>query len=173
MVNNNLFLLKYFNFLLTLARIFLNLDAKILVEIYVKESTEFFEEIIKSSLSFFTFGFPLLMYNLNLNYNQLINLSCIDNLNIIEEEERFSLIYILYSLNTSNKISINISFNEENLFIPSLTQFYKSLFWLEREIFDMFGIIFIGNTDLRRILTDYGFKGHPLKKDFPLTALLN
>lgn len=160
----------YFNYILNLVRIFFFLDVSLILEIYEKEKNFFFEQFIYGKIDFLIFAFPILVNNLNLIYNQLIHLSCLDNLTVTENEYRFNLVYTLYSVNTTNKLNINILLEEETKFIPSLTHFYKSLYWLEREIFDMFGLIFIGNVDLRRILTDYGFQGNPLKKDFPLTG---
>lgn len=160
----------YFNYILNLVRIFFFLDVSLILEIYEKEKNYFFEQFIYGKIDFLIFAFPILINNLNLTYNQLIHLSCLDNLTIMEDEYRFNLVYTLYSINTTNKLNINILLEEEMKFIPSLTHFYKSVYWLEREIFDMFGLIFIGNVDLRRILTDYGFQGNPLKKDFPLTG---
>lgn len=160
----------YFFYILNLARIFFFLDVSLILEVYEKDKKCFFEELLYGKINFLIFGFPILNYNLNLTYNQLIHLTCLDNLTVMEDDYRFNLIYTLYSIATTNKLSINILLKESDIFIPSLTHFYKSLYWLEREVFDMYGLIFIGNSDLRRILTDYGFKGYPLKKDFPLTG---
>ncbi len=80
---------------------------------------------------------------------------------------RFEIVYSLLSLRQNNRIRVKISVNEGQI-IPSVTDLFSSALWYEREIWDMFGVLFSGNPDLRRILTDYGFDGYPLRKDFPL-----
>lgn len=82
---------------------------------------------------------------------------------------RFNVRYLLTSLKFNQKICIQIN-TPENLGIPTIDELFLSGNWLEREVWDMFGIAFRGNKDLRRVLTDYGFIGHPLRKDFPLTG---
>lgn len=106
-------------------------------------------------------------------YKQLADLTAIDYLGNIS---RFSLFYNLLNINKNNRIFVKYDiFLENKEFINniySLNNIYFSSIWLEREVWDMYGIIFFGNNDLRRILTDYGFKGHPLRKDFPLIGFL-
>jgi NADH:ubiquinone oxidoreductase subunit C len=106
-------------------------------------------------------------------YKQLSDLTAIDYLNDIS---RFSLFYNLLNINKNKRIFIKYDILLENKEfinnIDSLHNVYLSSIWLEREVWDMYGIIFFGNNDLRRILTDYGFKGHPLRKDFPLIGFL-
>jgi len=87
----------------------------------------------------------------------------------IGRTERFEVIYSLLSLRQNNRARIKISV-EEGQIVPSVTELFSSASWYEREVWDMFGVVFSGNADLRRILTDYGFEGHPLCKDFPLTG---
>ena len=99
-------------------------------------------------------------------FKQLIDIAAIDYPN---EEKRFELVYILLSIENNIRIKISIKF-EANEKIPSIVKIFPSANWMEREIFDMYGIKFINHPDLRRILTDYNFKGHPLRKDFPLTG---
>ena len=101
-----------------------------------------------------------------LKFRQLIDIAGID---YPEEEKRFKLIYLLLSheKNIRIKISINLEIGKK---IPTITKIYPSANWMEREVFDMYGIDFIDHPDLRRILTDYNFEGHPLRKDFPLTG---
>lgn len=82
---------------------------------------------------------------------------------------RFGVRYLLTSLKFNQKICIQVN-TQENLGIPTIDELFLSGNWLEREVWDMFGIAFRGNKDLRRVLTDYGFIGHPLRKDFPLTG---
>ena len=99
-------------------------------------------------------------------FKQLIDIAAIDYPN---EDKRFELVYILLSIENNIRIKISIKF-EANEKIPSIVKIFPSANWMEREIFDMYGIKFINHPDLRRILTDYNFKGHPLRKDFPLTG---
>ncbi len=84
-------------------------------------------------------------------------------------EPRFEVIYNLLSLKLNNRITIKVAL-EEGEEIPSVIPVFSAAGWFEREAFDMYGIVFSGHPDLRRILTDYGFEGHPLRKDFPLTG---
>ena len=99
-------------------------------------------------------------------FRQLIDIAGVDYPN---EEKRFSLVYLLLSheKNTRIKLSINFDISKK---IPTITKIYPSANWMEREVFDMYGIEFTDHPDLRRILTDYNFIGHPLRKDFPLTG---
>ncbi len=99
-------------------------------------------------------------------FKQLIDIAAIDYPN---EEKRFELVYLLLSIENNHRLKISIKF-ETNEKIPSIVKVFPSANWMEREIFDMYGIKFINHPDLRRILTDYNFKGHPLRKDFPLTG---
>ncbi|MCM2343727.1 MAG: NADH-quinone oxidoreductase subunit C [Alphaproteobacteria bacterium] len=86
-----------------------------------------------------------------------------------ERAERFEVVYQLLSLTQNNRIRVKVA-TDENTPVPSAVSVYSSANWLEREAWDMYGIYFSGHPDLRRILTDYGFEGHPLRKDFPLTG---
>ena len=99
-------------------------------------------------------------------FRQLIDITAVD---YPESENRFKLIYFL--LSHENNLRLNIEFFiKENDLVSSVTSIFPSANWMEREVFDMYGIKFKNHPDLRRILTDYGFKGHPLRKDFPLTG---
>ena len=104
--------------------------------------------------------------NTQCKFKQLIDIVPADYPN---EEKRFKTYYLLLSHENNLRIKISINFNIEEK-IPSITKIYPSANWMEREAFDMYGIKFKNHPDLRRILTDYGFKGHPLRKDFPLTG---
>jgi NADH-quinone oxidoreductase subunit C len=86
-----------------------------------------------------------------------------------DRPERFEVVYNLLSLKHNHRVRIKVSTDEENP-IPSITSTYSAAGWFEREAWDLFGIYFADNPDLRRLLTDYGFEGHPLRKDFPLTG---
>ena len=104
--------------------------------------------------------------NENCKFKQLIDIAGVD---YPENEKRFELIYLFLSHEKNLRIKILIKF-QINQMISSLTKIFPSSNWMEREVFDMYGIKFKNHPDLRRILTDYGFKGHPLRKDFPLTG---
>lgn len=84
-------------------------------------------------------------------------------------KDRFEVVYSLLSMQLNKRLLIKVNV-EENESIPSVTDIFSAACWYEREVFDMYGVNFTGSPDLRRILTDYGFKGHPLRKDFPLTG---
>lgn len=86
-----------------------------------------------------------------------------------EREERFEVVYNLLSMKFNRRIIVKVAADEDTL-IPSACGVYSAANWFERETWDMYGILFDGHPDLRRILTDYGFDGHPLRKDFPLTG---
>jgi len=102
----------------------------------------------------------------NCKFRQLIDIVGVD---YPQEEKRFTLVYLLLSHENNSRIKIIINF-EIDTKIPSITKIFPSANWMEREVFDMYGIKFKNHPDLRRILTDYNFKGHPLRKDFPLTG---
>ena len=99
-------------------------------------------------------------------FKQLIDITAVD---YPEKEERFNLVYILLSHENNLRIVV-ISKTFEKISIPSITKIFPSANWMEREVFDMYGISFKDHPDLRRILTDYRFEGYPLRKDFPLTG---
>ncbi len=104
--------------------------------------------------------------NENCKFKQLIDIAGVD---YPENEKRFELVYLFLSHENNSRIKILIKFQTDQS-INSLTKIFPSANWMEREVFDMYGIKFKNHPDLRRILTDYGFKGHPLRKDFPLTG---
>ena len=99
-------------------------------------------------------------------FKQLIDITAVD---YPQEENRFKIVYLLLSHENNLRIVINIKINEKTV-VPSITKIFPSANWMEREVFDMYGISFKDHPDLRRILTDYGFDGYPLRKDFPLTG---
>ena len=104
--------------------------------------------------------------NENCKFRQLIDIAGVDYPN---DEKRFQLVYLLLSHEHNLRIKVSIRFQVDQN-ISSLTKIFPSANWMEREVFDMYGVRFKNHPDLRRILTDYGFKGHPLRKDFPLTG---
>ena len=99
-------------------------------------------------------------------FKQLIDIAGID---FPDEEKRFEIVYLFLSHENNTRIKVSIKFDSKQV-IDSITKIFPSANWMEREVFDMYGIKFKNHPDLRRILTDYGFKGHPLRKDFPLTG---
>ena len=127
---------------------------------------KFNELLFKTSVSEVTEVIKFLKLDNKLKFKQLIDIAAIDYPN---EEKRFELVYLLLSIENNIRVKISIKF-EINEKIPSIVKIFPSANWMEREIFDMYGIKFVNHPDLRRILTDYNFKGHPLRKDFPLTG---
>ena len=124
------------------------------------------ELLLKISVNEIVAVITFLKSNNKLRFKQLIDIAAIDYPN---EDKRFELVYLLLSIENNLRIKISVKF-ESNEKIPSITKIFPSANWMEREVFDMYGIKFINHPDLRRILTDYNFKGHPLRKDFPLTG---
>jgi len=101
-----------------------------------------------------------------LEYQQLMEIAGVD---YPERPDRFEVVYCLLSLTRNHRIRVHVQTDEEKP-VPSVTGIWPVAGWLEREVYDMYGVLFSGNADLRRILTDYGFRGHPQRKDFPLTG---
>ena len=101
-----------------------------------------------------------------LKFNQLIDITTVD---YPSRELRFDVVYILLSLSLNQRVIVKTPLNENDT-LESITSLYKSANWYERECYDLFGIKFVNLPDLRRIMTDYNFEGHPLRKDFPLTG---
>ena len=104
--------------------------------------------------------------NKNTKFRQLIDITAVD---YPENTQRFKMIYLFLSHEFNQRIILSYLISENEV-IPSLTSVYPAANWMEREVFDMYGVKFKDHPDLRRILTDYGFEGHPLRKDFPLTG---
>ena len=124
------------------------------------------ELLIEIGESYLVDVIQFLKLNENCKFKQLIDIAGVD---YPENDKRFELIYLLLSHENNTRIKLLIRF-ELNQTINSITKIFPSANWMEREVFDMYGIKFKNHPDLRRILTDYGFKGHPLRKDFPLTG---
>ena len=99
-------------------------------------------------------------------YQQLMEIAGVD---YPSRPERFEVVYMLLSVTKNRRIMVKLRTDEDTP-VPTVTTLWPNAGWLEREVFDLFGVVFAGNTDLRRILTDYGFEGHPFRKDFPLTG---
>ena len=104
--------------------------------------------------------------NSKCKFKQLIDITAVD---YPDQDTRFKIVYFLLSHENNLRSIININI-EENTLIPSIIKVFPSANWMEREVFDMYGIKFKDHPNLKRILTDYGFEGHPLRKDFPLTG---
>ena len=99
-------------------------------------------------------------------FSTLVDITAID---YPERPARFDMVYHFLSMYRNQRIRLKVAVREEEM-VPSLIELHPSANWFEREVFDMFGILFSGHPDLRRLLTDYGFRGHPLRKDFPTTG---
>jgi NADH-quinone oxidoreductase subunit C len=106
--------------------------------------------------------------NKDTKFRQLIDITVVD---YPEQAQRFKVIYLFLSHQLNQRMILSYPINENEV-ISSLTSIFPAANWMEREVFDMYGVNFKDHPDLRRILTDYGFKGHPLRKDFPLTGQL-
>ncbi len=120
-------------------------------------------EIAPSSLVTFT---EFLKSDRTCRFSTLIDITAVDH---PEREARFDVVYHYLSMYQNQRIRVKTAVREEDT-LASITGVHPSANWFEREVFDMFGILFTGHPDLRRILTDYGFRGHPLRKDFPTTG---
>jgi NADH-quinone oxidoreductase subunit C len=101
-------------------------------------------------------------------FNQLIDLTAVD---YPDRDQRFDVVYHLLSLAKNHRARVKVR-TDENTPVPTALSVFRAAEWFEREAFDMFGVYFEGHPDLRRLLTDYGFQGHPLRKDFPMTGYL-
>tara|TARA_Y100000590_G_scaffold264719_1_gene297479 strand:- start:21226 stop:21900 length:675 start_codon:yes stop_codon:yes gene_type:complete len=101
-----------------------------------------------------------------INMHQLIDVTAVD---FPDRAKRFEVVYHLLSVRHNHRVRVKVLVNDDEL-VPSMVELFSSAGWFEREVFDMYGIYFEDHPDLRRILTDYGFEGHPQRKDFPLTG---
>jgi len=99
-------------------------------------------------------------------FSTLVDITAVD---YPDRPKRFDVIYHFLSMYQNQRIRLRVSIREDDM-VPSIIDIHASANWFEREVFDMFGILFSGHPDLRRLLTDYGFRGHPLRKDFPTTG---
>ena len=102
----------------------------------------------------------------NCAFSTLVDITAVD---YPERAKRYDVVYHLLSMYQNHRIRLRVATREDDM-VPSITEVYPAANWFEREVFDMYGILFSGHPDLRRILTDYGFRGHPLRKDFPTTG---
>ncbi len=165
---------KYnYNYIYLFLRTFAPLIETIKIINYVNNNFSEYVIVLKNNINdlhFLNF-LKILKTSLIFKYKYLNDLTCSDNLNLLIKTTRFSLLYVLQNIITTSKLIIVRNINKIN-FVSSITPFYNSACWAEREIFDLFGIFFLNHPDLRKILTDYGFSGFPLCKDFPLTGYL-
>jgi len=102
----------------------------------------------------------------NCRFATLVDITAVD---FIDRPKRFDVVYHLLSMYRNQRVRLRMSIREDEM-VPSVTDVHPGANWFEREVYDMFGILFSGHPDLRRILTDYGFRGYPLRKDFPTTG---
>ena len=126
------------------------------------------ESILIFSKNYLLVNFYILKTQIQYQYNLL---SCISGVDLISNHYRFCLSYELLSVVYNTRLRIKIFINEIST-VPSIYNIFINSNWWEREIWDLFGVYFINHPDLRRILTDYGFEGHPLRKDFPLSGYI-
>ena len=160
-------------FACSLIRVLLFLIEQLTIQNYVFRNNSMVDFVLNIRKESIIYVFTILCKSLLQYYHQLITLTCIDHLGLLtfKQMSRFSLVYIINQINTSSRLTIEVYFSEKE-FLPSISNIYKNANWLEREVYDLFGIFFTNHSDLRRILTDYGFQGFPLRKDFPLTGYL-
>lgn len=131
----------------------------------IKEiSVEFGDEVVAVD-SAFLLDIAKFLKNAPYAFTMLLDLTCVD---FKDQKERFQMVYHLFSLSNNLRLRLKTPLPEKEPFIDSLTPLWKNANWLEREVYDMFGIQFRGHPDLRRIFMYDGFKGHPLRKDYPL-----
>jgi NADH-quinone oxidoreductase subunit C len=101
-------------------------------------------------------------------FDMLVDVTCVDYLNFRDAKDRFGLVYVLANTDSNLRLTVRVMLNEPDLTVPSLTPLWEGANWMEREVWDMFGIRFAGHPDLRRILLPEEFAAHPLRKDYPL-----
>lgn len=101
-------------------------------------------------------------------FDMLVDITCVDYLNYRNATDRFGMVYIITNTEDNQQLIVRVMLNEPDLELPSLTCLWEGANWMEREVWDMFGMTFDGHPDLRRILMPEGFAAHPLRKDYPL-----
>ena len=126
------------------------------------------ELVVRARLTTLTKLLAFLRDDSNCLFKVLLDITAVD---YPEREERFEVVYILLSLSQNQRIKVKLNVGED-VAVPTASTVFSSANWAERETWDMYGIYFSDHPDLRRILTDYGFEGHPLRKDFPLTGFV-
>ena len=132
----------------------------------VASEVAFGELTLTASLTGLTALIEFLRNDANCRFSTLIDITAVDH---PARPARFDMVYHLLSMYRNQRIRVKVAVREDEM-VPSLIGIFPGANWYEREVFDLFGILFTGHPDLRRILTDYGFRGHPLRKDFPTTG---
>lgn len=152
------------NHQINFVNLLLTITGKLIKEIVVGSDTIEIKTVVKNVESLLW----ILKYSTLTQTEQIVDIIAFDNPN---QRNRFKIVIVLRSLIYHGTINVSCTLNEINSNFPSVAYLYRGAEWLEREVWDMYGIAFEGNKDLRRLLTDYGFQGHPLRKDFPLTGI--
>ena len=119
-------------------------------------------------LSASTLGLSMQCLRDRLGFDLLVDVTCVDYLNYRNASDRFGLVYLLANTQSSQRLTVRVGLNEPELAVPSVVSLWAGADWMEREVWDMFGIRFEGHPDLRRILLPEEFSAHPLRKDYPL-----
>ena len=132
----------------------------------VATEVAFGELTLTATLTGLTGLIEFLRNDANCRFSTLIDITAVDH---PARPARFDMVYHLLSMYRNQRIRVKVAVREDEM-VPSLIGIFPGANWYEREVFDLFGILFTGHPDLRRILTDYGFRGHPLRKDFPTTG---
>jgi NADH-quinone oxidoreductase subunit C len=132
----------------------------------VRHDIAFGELTVVTTLAHLTKLVRHLKMDENLRFSTLVDITAVDHPG---RRKRFVLVYHFLSMYRNHRIRLKVEVGEQDI-APSIIGIFPAANWFEREVFDMFGILFSGHPDLRRILTDYGFRGHPLRKDFPTTG---
>lgn len=135
-------------------------------EAVVASSIAFGELTLVANLAHLEALVEFLRDDASCRFSSLVDITAVD---YPERGQRFDMVYHFLSMYRNHRIRVKVAVREEEM-VPSLIAIHPSANWFEREVFDMFGILFSGHPDLRRILTDYGFRGYPLRKDFPTTG---
>ena len=132
----------------------------------VSSSVAFGELTLVANLAHLETLVEFLRDDASCRFSSLVDITAVDH---PERAQRFDMVYHFLSMYRNQRIRVKVAVREEEM-VPSLVALHPSANWFEREVFDMFGILFSGHPDLRRLLTDYGFRGYPLRKDFPTTG---
>ena len=132
----------------------------------VSSSVAFGELTLVANLAHLEALVEFLRDDASCRFSSLVDITAVD---YPERAQRFDMVYHFLSMYRNQRIRVKVAVREEEM-VPSLVALHPSANWFEREVFDMFGILFSGHPDLRRLLTDYGFRGYPLRKDFPTTG---
>ncbi|NBB99138.1 MAG: NADH-quinone oxidoreductase subunit C [Alphaproteobacteria bacterium] len=141
------------------------LDAR-MSDAVVEHAVAFGELTVTTTLAHLPALVRWLQTDESMKFSTLVDITAVD---YPGRADRFEVVYHFLSMYRNHRIRVKLMAGEDDI-VPSITGIHPSANWFEREVFDMFGILFSGHPDLRRLLTDYGFRGHPLRKDFPTTG---